>query len=459
MASGSVARFKESEIAYFLNRICPETDYAFRFAWLITGSNSSAFSAVKAAITTVIAKLAEYNRTGRDDMRSKLLQILWTNLGKNAQFKPVGAFAQYAGKWDLATTGMWVASEYCGMSVGELEKIFGQSRDNVTRALSTTNEHLLGSKPSGPDGEYFAKNLWQYLDSDCPSDVRARIEKLLEEEAFADALQSHQQRSGAMQMELQSHYLNDDEMQAIYDLVEGADVRRTQEAVRIEQAEKSEFKSNLKRRLALTALVAAGVFWVVFHFSSPPKVSSFDPIRHLGLESIAMIEDPSGRLDFMTKEPTAEEAAAIADSDYGKDADMTAANSDSRADVQQYFDNHPELKKLKIQVLKNTGTGKAWEPSGAAAYNYDGIYVGVTRYDSRQVTGDSLFHYVFAGELSSLPESKGGDAKAGSQTLRYQSYGSDNLNVIAWKQGDGTIGMLFGTRPISEMAQFVVEGL
>ena len=138
-----------------------------------------------------------------------------------------------------------------------------------------------------------------------------------------------------------------------------------------------------------------------------PKV-----IEWLGYETLAIEEDPQ-RLDF----PSSDDA-----------------------EIRTYFDNHRGLG-FKPQLLRIPAQ---WQPRAAGVIDYDSLLVTVVKYEHND--DDSVvLHYAFRGKVDNLsaPEEN-------STHFTFRSYASDDLNMIAWAQGQ-TVGVLVGRLGTKEL--------
>ena len=136
-------------------------------------------------------------------------------------------------------------------------------------------------------------------------------------------------------------------------------------------------------------------------------------IEWLGYETLAIEEDPQ-RLDF-------------------------PSNSD--LEIRAYFDNHRGLG-FKPQLLRMPSR---WQPRAAGVIDYDSLRVTVVKYTSRE-DDDVVLHYAFRGKANNLtaPEENS------TNNFTFRSYASDDLNMIAWSQGQ-TVGVLVGRLGTEEL--------
>ena len=129
-------------------------------------------------------------------------------------------------------------------------------------------------------------------------------------------------------------------------------------------------------------------------------------IEWLGYETLAIEEDPQ-RLDFP---------------------------SSNTAEIRSYFAEHRGLN-FQHHLLR---TPSAWQPRGASVIDYDSMLVTVVRYEAIN-SDDFVMHYSFRGQADNLSAPPAHTA----DDFTYHSYASDELNIIAWSQGQ-SVAVLVG---------------
>ena len=136
-------------------------------------------------------------------------------------------------------------------------------------------------------------------------------------------------------------------------------------------------------------------------------------IEWLGYETLAIEEEPQ-RLNF--------------------------PSSDS-AEIRSYFANHRGLN-FQPQLLRIPAR---WQPRAASVIDYDSILVTVVKYEARG-SDDFVMHYSFRGKADNLSAA----AESTADDFTYRSYASDELNMIAWSQGQA-IAVLVGRLGTKEL--------
>ena len=278
----------------------------------------------------------------------------------------------------------------------------------------------MAAAPNLPDEQFARGYISDFLDGELSGDSRARMEKLLSSGDHADLEKQFKNLRGRLQLTLQGYYLKEDELNKLKALVEDPTIRATHEAEKIEQIERREFSGNLMRRVVLIGVVLGLILLLVWVFAPPPKVN-FEPLENLGYEALALQEDPTDRLDLPTN-------------DLGE--------------IRNYLERYPGLR-FSPKVLNIT---ERFVPQGAAMIDYEVAKVSLVYWSTND--GEGLFHFSYAGSIGDLPKAEPG--KRGP--LTYQTYASDQLNIIAWQHTDGVVSMLAGYQSALNLADLAIKG-
>lgn len=273
------------------------------------------------------------------------------------------------------------------------------------------------SELSGPDIVY--GYVAEYLDGDLTAAQVKRYEAELKGENLPERFQTAR---GRLQMSLQSYFLKEGELAELRAYVQDPSVTATIENVQIEQIGRREVVSTLLRRLALVAIAALIIGGVVWKFGRTHD-QAFKPLEYLGYEALAMEEDPGERLNLPTQD---------------------------LKEIRQYLATYPGLD-FKPKVLK--ALPPVWGPDGATVIDYEIAKVAVVQYGNT-TSKEKLFHFSYAGELSDLPKAEPGNMRG----LIFQTYASDELNLIAWQSAPGVVSLLVGRRSAPELAELAVIG-
>ena len=264
--------------------------------------------------------------------------------------------------------------------------------------------------------------LAEYLDGELTPELKAQVDALIKTPGQQDIPAHFQAMRGRLQLSLQSYYLKDDEISALKSYVQDPAVKATQENAKIEALGRGEVVSTLLRRLALIAIAVAAVAFGVWKFG-PRREATFKPLEFLGYEALALEEDPRDRLDLPS-------------------GDMK--------EIRQYLAAYPGLE-FKPKVMKTMPAD--WKPEGATIIDYEIAKVALVQFAST-TSKEKLFHFSYAGELKDLPPAEPGNMRG----LIFQTYSSDDLNLVAFEGPKGVVSILAGRRSAPELAEMALNG-
>ena len=283
----------------------------------------------------------------------------------------------------------------------------------------------MANKTSGLSGPDFVYGFMaEYLDGELSGSDLAKFEQELKSMAAAGVglAERFQALRGRLQLGLQSYFLKEGELAELRSYVQDPSVTATIENVQIESMGRGEVVSTLLRRLALVALAAGLVAGLVWKFGRSHE-QTFKPLEYLGYEALAMEEDPGERLNLPSQD---------------------------LKEIRQYLSSYPGLD-FKPIVMKTLPT--VWEPDGATVIDYEIAKVAVIQYGNT-TSKEKLFHFSYAGELGDLPKAESGNMRG----LIFQTYSSDELNLIGWQSAQGVVSLLVGRRSAPELAELAVAG-
>jgi len=267
------------------------------------------------------------------------------------------------------------------------------------------------------DKDFAWAYLPEFLDGDLSSGDGARVEKGLGAgDAATNVGQEFQAARGKLQLALQGYYLREDEVMKLHALIQDPEVRVTKEAEKIAASQRRETRGTMMRLSILIAFAAAAIFGVFYVFT-PRGAEAFDALEYLGYEALMMDEDPEGRLNLPT--------------------------TDIR-EIAKYLDSYPGLE-FKPFVLRSMPG--AWEPNGAHVIDYEVAKVAVVKYANAELK-ETLYHFSFAGTMADLPKAQVGKEKG----FEYQTYSSDQLNIVAWQSAPDVLSLIVGRRSAPELA-------
>lgn len=261
----------------------------------------------------------------------------------------------------------------------------------------------------------------EYLDGELPANLHAPYKEALQDrqklvEDFQVALGRFQVAMGAISApEPLKHKLRT--------LVQDDQIRETIEATEIQDIERSEFWSNLVRRVAL-ALIAVGLIGGLVYAFMPVQKDKLNVIEAVGYEAVALEEDPDGRINLPTND---------------------------LQEVSQFIKQVPGLT-FKPQALRPL-TG--WVPEGVSVIDYEVIKVVAVMYKSPERNGEHLHYFMLPGAMKDLPYQ--GD-EADYRGIRYRVYASDKMNMLVWQFAPDMIAVLAGHRSAPELAEIARSG-
>lgn len=270
--------------------------------------------------------------------------------------------------------------------------------------------------------DFVFAHLADYLDGELAPALLARFEGELKAHGGETLPQRYQAMRGRLQLAMQSFFLKEAEIQELRSYVQDPSVAATIENVQIEQIGRGELVNTLLRRLALVGIAALIVAGLVWRFGQTTE-QTFKPLEYLGYEALAMEEDPGERLNLPSQD---------------------------LKEIRQYFAAYPGLE-FKPMVLK--ALPAVWQPDGATIIDYEIAKVSVVQYGNAN-SKEKLFHFSYSGDLSELPKAEPGNFRG----LIFQTYASDELNLIAWQAAPGVVALLVGRRSAPELAELAAAG-
>ena len=261
----------------------------------------------------------------------------------------------------------------------------------------------------------------EYLDEELPSALAVPYREALARSQ--DVPPRYQKVRGRLQLAMSRYLVKEEDRAEIRSLVQDPAATMTQENVRIEQIGRGEVVATLLRRFTLGGIAVAIIAGLVWRFGPRPE-TRFKPLEYLGYEALALEQDAREHLNLPTRD---------------------------LSEVTSYLQKYPGLEFKPVVLGKLPGS---WQLDGATVFDYDIARVAAIEY-SNGATKEKLFHFSFGGALSELPRAEKGNIRG----LIFQTYASDQLNLIAWDSGNGVLSLLVGRRSAPELAELAVAGL
>lgn len=273
------------------------------------------------------------------------------------------------------------------------------------------------------DEDFLRSHLSEYLDESLSSANRQKFDEIANRLGMADIATDFGIRRGRLQIEAQRLFLSEKKMRTIHELVEDDAARANHEAAEIEEVGMSEMKGNAFRLVSLLLLLAVFLGGLYYFFKPTPK-PTFNALNSLIYEADVMNENSEGRLNFPT---------------------------DRVEELNQYFAKLPDLG-FDPKVMR--APPAEWKVTGGSLIDYDGAKITVTQFQVANEGASEKQHlFFYVGKLDQLPKAPIGN----SNGLVYQSYGSSNLNIMAWQADKNVVGMLIGNRAPKDLAEFALK--
>ncbi len=275
-------------------------------------------------------------------------------------------------------------------------------------------------------GEMHGEDLFfgyisEYLDGELPPSVSGKFNEMLASRQSSVA--AFQENRGKFQSSLGDLGGPESLKHKLRNFAQDDQIRETQEASEIAEAERSESRGTLIRRAILTVILV-GLFGSLIYMFMPRPATKFDVIEYLGYEALALEEDPEGR---------------------------TNLPSSDLEEVRQFVANVPGLT-FRPNVLRPL---KGWNPEGVSIIDYDVMKVIAVNYISPERNNEHLHHFMIPGKMTDLPFS---GTEADYRGLRFRPYAGDKLNIVVWQHTPDMISVMAGHRGTAELYELARAG-
>lgn len=274
------------------------------------------------------------------------------------------------------------------------------------------------------DDETFYAYLPEYLDEQLDKNDRDKFQEIVVRKGWGQLIEDYADARGHFQLALQDLFVDDHLIHELHVMVEDDAERANHEAADIDDYSKAETKGALFRGLTILLMILF-IGGATYFFLAPESKPPFSALDSLLYESIVLVEDPEGRLDFPTN---------------------------SMSDLLDYFQRYPDL---GVDVAGLNSPGSQWLLEGGAVIDYDVQKIVAVQF-SKILEEESLIIYLFAGDMKDFPKSEPGTYKE----LTYQAYSSEYFNVVVWPIKEGSLGMILGggtPQELSELAYQVIR--
>ena len=91
--------------------------------------------------------------------------------------------------------------------------------------------------------------------------------------------------------------------------------------------------------------------------------------------------------------------------------------------------------------------GGDWTVEGVTVIDYESAKIVALQYFSKEYS-ETLLYFNYQGNLSELPRATLGNVDG----FLYQTYASDDMNIVCWQLSDKVMGLIIGHRSAVELA-------
>ena len=261
-----------------------------------------------------------------------------------------------------------------------------------------------------------------FIDDKISEKEKVKFEQALAVNGGDAFIEKYNTYRGKLQASFRADKLTVEQRNNLYSHIEDPTARHTQEIAKINQIGKLEKETRIKRLLYLAAalILIGGLF---IYQNLPSVRDGFKPLQYLSWEATSMINDPEKRLTL---------------------------KSSDKSEISQMFSLDKSLS-FTPRILSNFSS--QYEIEGAKIVNYEGI-PGITATQYQKSDGNRMVFFQYEGLLSELPSSEPGNMLG----LVYQTYTTDDLNIIAWQEKSNVVGILAGFDSSQNLARYVNTG-
>lgn len=397
--------------SFYTDVICLEADYVYRFFLSLRMDENTACKFILETFDLVSKDLSHLRNRNPEEIRVMLLSTSWELFLKKdheAQ-KSTEEIDGLLQKIDLRSRAVLVLTDGLGFSVANISEILNLSESEINSALvfgrKKICEKSLGLEISD-DADFIFIKISDYLDGDMPEAEQNTFEKQLKEK-FPNLSNEFSEIKGYLQVLFQKYSVSEAILEKIRNFCLNEDKRREFESKEIDLAQKSEQRGWIFRTSIITSLFV-GLCYFAFITMNPSKKTNFDPLTALVYEAVTMEEDGGGRLDFP---------------------------SSSLEEINEFLGDTKGLL-FNIPLIKRVPEG--WQLEGATIIDYETDKIATLQFNRAEM--GKMFLFIFKGAITELPDSTEGFLGK----MVYQTYGTEDINVIAWQIDPELLGMLVG---------------
>lgn len=431
--------YQQDVSSFYADEICPEAETVYRFLLATGFKEAKAQQYLIKAFGKIAADVSPFSKSresrGQEDVRSQVLAFVWEDVGTSGFKQSPPALEKQLSALSVAERATLVLVDGLGFSLTAVEDVLSAPRDQLIKALVAGRKAITPAQhhPSGSadNGNQLFAHLSEYLDGDMDDARSQKFEPVLQAEA-PQLAESFAVAKGQLQLNLQKFYLDEQTRDQILGSGISDKKRRQFEAAQIDEAGSLETKGRWLRGLILVGLLLTfglGAYTAL----APKSASAFEPLTALTYEAVMMEEEGTGRLEFVS-------------SSYEEVNEFLADSNSIGFEV-------PEVKPIP---------GGQWTLEGATVIDYETDKIATIQF-SNEALG-KMFVFYYRGALSDLPTATGAHEK----DVYYQSYGNDQMNVIAYEPhavkgslstslSEGIVAMVVGRESAANLAAAAIQ--
>jgi hypothetical protein len=431
MATTRNEALSDSEFAFVTESIIPEAEYAFRFAIGMGGLTPElAFLELKKIFQHLQPDIKQWSHQPKTSIRTEIIGRIYDVLDPDTKNEMDSDSLKILLKLNWKQRIAVLSCDLMELTRGEIGEKTGLSSLEVEQNLIQGRKKILGPLGQKCSDEFLRDVFVSSAEAESAagsSDVQQIKESSNDPAAVLVRLR------GQMQNDLQVFCLTPEQTEELVNTVEPQDVRVTIELAQIQEAERSELLSSLKRRISILALISLAVFVIAYQYYKPDHSLKFEPLRHLTFETIAMLEDPQGRLD-------------LAFGDRANDGEPTL---NRMSEVDDFFVGSPDFSASpRVPQLDSA----RWFITGATVMDYESVKIGLVRFESNTGVDEPIFFYAFKGKLEDIaPKANEASMIQANGGRQYLAYGSDQLNFIFWQSDSNMVYVLVGAHSVQDL--------
>jgi hypothetical protein len=414
-------RYSEELVNHWIEHICGEADNVYRLAMGLGRSRQHARKCLVELYRGLVVEVENLSRSTHPT--AMMLGRCWDVYKRQHATEPQadpGELSLMLRDVSLEERLMLASVDSAGLTCAEASSTFGFSEAEGRKFLAAARGALCQTKIKGDLETLFSYSA-EYLDGELPEAIRGEYLRLAADHTHAQLLEQFQVARGKFQIALSEFRLKPEERVRLHDMVEDKTHRETQEAQNIDQMGHHVTRMNTRRTTVIVGgLIALVVsLWYSYYMMyARPVPPPFEAVEILAFQ--VQTNEADGEVDFNL--PSADP--------------LEIEGFFTKAELQLGF---------AVPLLK--GMPPEWRPQGASIEDFDGVLVPMVQFVGPN--DEKLTHFVYKGELSSLPAVP---EKGNYQGLIYQTYAADTLILVAWQSSKKTVSFLIGHRPATELA-------